>query len=159
MPCDAKDTCGQTISSSCSFYVGPDLTFVTPEDQVKCDSTVTDVIIKIDKYLKILVDGNNLTDLDKDCLDFDPATVTPAELHQIEITAICVNKGNIESLQEQFETLNIGIETIEIDLPACLKPLAAPCEVGTNTYQLITLLTLFANMLCDHEARITALES
>ena len=154
-----KCNCGPTLPSTCIFYTGPDLTFVSEDNQLECDATIDDVIVKIDEALKKLIDGNDLTGLDKDCLDFDPATITPAQLHQIEITQICLNAGAITALQTQLNNLDIGTEVITITLPDCLQPLAAPCAVGTNQYQLINLLTLFANMLCDHETRISNLES
>lgn len=156
---NSKFNCGQIIPSSCVPYTGKDLTFLLPEDQLECDANINDAIFEIDKQIKILVDGNNLTGLDKECFDFDPATVTPAQLHQLEITKICSNEGSIAALTTQFNNLDIGIEVVTIDLPDCLEPLAAPCLVGTNQYQLITLLNLFAAKLCDHETRIAELES
>lgn len=151
--------CGPIIPSSCVPYTGPDLTILSGDSQLKCDANINDAIKAIDAAVKKLIDGNDLTELDKDCLDFDPATVTPAQLHQLEITQICLNKGAITALQNQLNNLNIGTEVVTITLPACLLPLAAPCAVGTNQYQLISLLMLFANMLCDHETRISNLES
>jgi len=154
-----KCNCGPTLPSTCMFYTGPDLTFVSEDDQLDCDATIDDIIVKIDEALKILIDGNDLTELDKQCLDFDPATITPAQLHQIEINKICENTAAILAVQEQINTLDIGTEIITIDLPDCLEAGAAPCAAGINQYQLINLLILFANMLCDHETRISNLES
>ena len=159
MSFNPKCNCGQILPSSCVPFSGKDLTFVTEDNQLECDASIDDVIFKIDAALKKLIDGNDLTGLDKECLEFDPATITPAALHQFEITQICLNKASIEALQTQFNNLNIGTSIITIDLPDCLEADAAPCAVGVNEYQLINLLILFANMLCDHETRISNLEA
>lgn len=153
-----KYNCGQIVPSSCVPFTGKDLTFVTDEDQLTCDANINDVIEKIDAALKVLVDANNFSTLVKNCLDFDPATVTAVELHQLEINTLCLHKGQIESLQTQFNEWNIGTEVLGINL-GCLTPAAADCAVAANQYQLIALLQLFAAKLCDHETRITNLES
>lgn len=156
---DPKYNNGIIVPDSAVPYTGPNLTFLSEEDQIKCDATIKDVIKKFDETVKILKDGNNLTELDKDALVFDPFTVTPTTLHQVEITAISLNKANIETLNERLNTLNIGDEIISITLPPCLKPVASPCEVDENKYKLIALLNIFATMLCDNETRISDLES
>lgn len=160
-PCnDSKYNCGNIIPSACVPFTGKALTFpLAPDVITDCAPNINDVIFVIDKYIKKLVDGNNLTTLDKGCLDFVPATITPAQLHQIEITNICLLKGQVEALQEQLNTLNIGSEIITINLPSCLQPLASPCVIGTNQYQLISILNIFAAKLCDLETRISNLES
>lgn len=156
---DNKYNCGQIIPSSCVPYTGKDLTFVSSVNQIKCDDNINDVIFRIDEALKKLIDGNNFTSLNKNCLDFNPATITNVELHQIEIDEICLSKGKITALEQQLQNLNIGVEIINITLPLCLQGAAAPCATGTNQYQLIALLNLFASKLCDHETRISNLES
>lgn len=157
---NSKYNCGNILASSCVPFTGANLTFLSEADLelFPCDANINDVIFYIDKYLKKLVDGNDFTDLDKDCLDFDPATIDAKGLHQIEITEICLMKGQIEALQTMVEDLNIGAETVTIDL-GCLTPDAAECAVAVNTYTLQSILQLFASKLCDHETRISNLEA
>lgn len=156
---NSKYNCGQILPSSCVPFTGDVLTFPATPDALTCDANINDVIFVIDKYLKVLVDGNNLTGLNKNCLDFVPATVTPAQLHQIEIDQICLLKGQTEALQTQFDDFNIGAHTVDINLPTCLLASAAACLTGINTYQLIALLNLYAAKICDLETRISNLES
>jgi hypothetical protein len=156
---DSKYTCGIIVPATCSPFQKK-LSFVEPADQLKCDSSVYDALLVFDKYMKKLVDGNNLTTLDYDCFeDINPLTITPAQLHQKEMTDICLLKGQVEALTEQLNDLNIGNEVIEVTLPECLQADIAPCAVGPNSYQLINLIVLFANKLCDLETRISNLES
>lgn len=160
MGSNSKYNCGTIVASSCVPYSGSQLTFLTTVEleAFPCNANINDVVFYIDKYVKKLADGNDFTELDKDCLEFDPATVTAKDLHQIEITEICLLKGIVDGLQEQLNDLNIGAEVIEIDL-GCMTPNAAPCALDTNTYQLLTILQLFRDKICDFESRISTLES
>lgn len=155
---DPKYKCGVIVPDSCVPYTGPGLTFLDEEDQLSCDASVKDVIKAIDAQLKLLKDANTFTGLDLDCLTVTDDIVNNFNLHQAEILQICQNKANIAALTTQFNNWDITNEVVTIDLPACLDAGAAPCAVGTNQYQLSALLLLFANMLCDHETRIAALE-
>lgn len=155
---DKRYNCGPTIPSACVPFTGKKLTFISEDTEFPCNPNINDVIFQVDKALKKLVDGNDLTGLDKGCLTFDPATITPAGLHQIEVNEICILKGIVTSLQEQINTLNIGVQEVSIILPGCLSGAAAPCASAPNRYQLIVLLNLFANKLCEFEERISNLE-
>lgn len=156
---DSKYNCGLVVPATCSPFQKK-LSFVSEADQLLCNSTVDDALMVFDKYVKKLVDGNNLTELEVGCLtEVNPATVTPAELHQVEINEICLLKGQVEALTEQLNDLNIGSEVITVTLPSCLQADIAPCAVGVNQYQLINLIVLFANKICDLETRISNLES
>lgn len=160
MPPKSKYNCGDILGSACVPFTGQDLTFLSEADieLFPCNANMDDVIFYIDKYLADLVESNDFTDLDKDCLDFDPATVTAKELHQIEITEICLLKGQVLALNELIENLNIGSEQITIDLE-CLTPDAEPCEVSDNVYTLQTILEVFVAKICEFETRISNLES
>jgi len=160
MPKISKYNCGNVIPSSCVPFTGKDLTFLSEEDLelFPCDANINDVIFYIDKYLKVLVDGNNFTELDKDCFDFDPLTIDAKGLHQLEITKICLLEGRVTAVEDQLADLNIGAETLVIDL-LCLTPDAEACAVATNTYTLQSILQLFVAKLCDHETRILELEA
>lgn len=155
-----KYNCGQILPSSCIPFTGKDLTILTSPDELACDSNLNDVIEKIDTAVKKLIDGNDFSDLTpvEDCIEFDPATVTAKDLHALELAMLCEHNAEIDALQEQLNNLDIGNEIVTINLPSCLQPDAAPCAVGTNEYQLLSLLMLFANKLCDHETRISNLE-
>jgi len=156
---NSKYNCGQIIASSCVPFTGPELTFPKAADQLDCDANINDVIFTIDSYLKVLVDGNDFTALDKGCLDFNPATVSAKQLHQLEITNICILLGQTEALQTQFDEFNVGAHPVTITLPGCLTADAAPCLTGVNTYTLLSLLNLYAAKICDLESRLSTLES
>lgn len=158
-PNNTKRNCGQFIASSCVPFTGPQLTFPKTIDLLDCDSNLNDVVYTIDQYLQPLVSGNDFTLLQKGCLDFVPATVSAKQLHQLEITNICLLLGQTEALQEQFDEFNIGTHEITITLPECLTASAAPCLTSPNTYQLISLLNLYAAKICDLETRLQTLES
>lgn len=149
--------CGTILASSCVHYTGKDFTFMKPEDALECNASVSDAFQLVDKYLKPLVDGNDFTDLDKDCLDFDPATINAKGLHQLEITEICLLKSQITALQTQVNNLNIGNEIITINMQ-CLSGDAAPCASGVNQYQLIAVLNTLVSKICEFETRISNLE-
>lgn len=153
-----KGTCGTVLASSCVHFTGKDFTFMKEVDALECNASVSDAFDLVNKYMKILVDGNDFTELDKDCLDFDPLTIDAKGLHQLEITKICFLKGQVDALTTQFNDLNIGEEIVTLNL-GCLTPDAAACAVGTNQYQLISILQLFASKLCEFETRISNLES
>ena len=155
---DPKYKCGQTNTSSCIFYSGKTLTSIDEDKQPECDASLDDVIFALDAQLKIIKDGYDLTGLNLDCLTLATDVVTPFAVHQAEILQICENKANIAALTTQFNDWDITSEIVTITLPECLTEDAAPCAVGTNQYSLVSLLLLFANMLCDHETRITNLE-
>lgn len=151
-------TCGTVLASSCVHYTGKDFTFNKPADALECNASVSDAFELVDKYLKPLVDGNDFTGLDKDCLDFDPLTIDAKGLHQLEITEICLLKSQLTALQTQFNDLNIGTEVIAINLQ-CLTPDAAPCAVSPGQYQLIAVLNVIVSKICELETRISNLES
>lgn len=158
----SKYNCGTIISSNCVPFTGVDLTILlglSEADQLPCNANINDVINKLDVAIKKLIDSNDLTELDANCLDFDPATITPKELHQIEINKICEHNSLIATLQDTINNLEIGDESITIILPDCLQASIADCEEAENTYQLKVLLLLLANKLCNHETRITNLEA
>lgn len=154
-----KYNCGQVLPSSCVPFTGKDLTILVEPNELSCDANLDEVIEKLDQAIKKLMDSNDFTELEpvEDCFEFNPATVTAKELHALEIEKLCIHEGQIAALQQQLNDLNIGNEIITINLPTCLQPDAAPCAVGTNEYQLISLLMLFANKLCDLEQQISDL--
>lgn len=156
---DRRSTCGQVLPSACVPYTGDKLAFLDEENELACDANINDVFYKIDEALEKLVAGNDFTNLVAGCLTFTPATVTPAQLHAVQIAAICDHKARLTTLEDRLNNLQIQNEIVTINLPACLKPAAAACAVGVNSYQLSALLILFANKLCDLETRLSTLES
>ncbi len=162
---DKKRYKGAIVSSSNVQYSGPDLTFIIDEDdQIKCDSNLNEVIKAIDTSLKALVDGNDFSEVDFDCYADDVqeileenGEVTAKDLVQILFNKACIQKGQIEALQTQFNDWDITTEVIELDL-GCLTPESADCEVAEHNYQLLTLFQIIFSKLCDHETRITDLE-
>lgn len=157
MPCDSKYNCGQVIASSCVPYTGSDLTVLALPTDLPCDSNINDVIKILDAKLKILLDGNNFTTLDKKCFTFNPLTVTAAQLHQAEIDKICLMDASLIALTEQFNELNVGSLPVTVNL-LCLAPAASACAISPNTYTLLSIINILVAAICDHETRITNLE-
>ena len=151
MNCDtSKYKCGMIIPSSCVPYTGQDLTFLNPSDPLQvlpCNANMNDVILLMNNTLKTLVDGNNLTTLNVRCLSFDPATITPVQLHQVEIDKICGLDASLTALTSQVNALNIATMPIAINLQ-CLAPAASPCLIPPTTYQLIAVLNVMVSEIC-----------
>lgn len=143
---DSRYKCGEIYPSSCVLYTGDLPTFIVA-DSIPCDANIDDVIEQMNIKLSLLLDGNNLTAIDKKCLVFDPATVTIKGLHQVQITKICDLNSRLGTLELLVGNLNIGNELINIDL-GCLAPQAAPCAQGTNLYSLVSILTVLKNEIC-----------
>jgi hypothetical protein len=153
-----KNGCGPVTTTACVFFSGEKLSIMGDRD-LPCAATTDDVIAEFDAAVKKLMDGNDFTHLDvPTCFTFDPLTITAATLHQIQLSKICEDSAAIGELQSTLSTFDIGSKNIEIELPECLQAGSAPCATATNTYTLLSLLNLFAAMLCDHETRISNLE-
>lgn len=148
MGCDTlKYKCGLVVPSSCVPYTGTDLTFLVTPDLLPCNANIDDVISLMDAAIKKLIDGDNLTVLNVRCLTFDPATITPAQLHQIEIDQICGLQASLTTLTDQVNALNIGTMPIQINLQ-CLTPAAAACLTPPNTYTLLAVLNTMISEIC-----------
>ena len=148
MNCDTqKYNCGQVLPSSCIPYTGKDLTCISDPTLLGCNADINDVIFLIDGVVKKLVDGDNLTGLNIRCLTFNPATVTPAQLHQVEIDKICGLDASLTTLTNQVNDLNIATMPIAIDL-LCLTPGAVPCLTPPNIYPLLSVLNVMLVEIC-----------
>lgn len=151
MSCDDSKYggCGTIISSKCIPYQGSVLTIIPTNlpSPLPCNANLNDVISLFDTTLKKLMDGDNLTTLNVRCLSFNPATVTPVQLHQIEIDTICALQSSLTALTTQVNTLNIASMPIAINLQ-CMAPAAAPCLSPAGTYTLIAVLNAMVNKIC-----------
>lgn len=147
---DCKFTCPEILPSGCIPYTGEVPCFMDTEE---CRIMIDDVLEQTGEQVCDILDQIDLTGLNKLCLDFTPATVTVKALHQVEINKICALDTALTALQAQFEALNIGDELITIDLD-CMTPVAAPCDQGTNTYTLLTILTIFRDEICNIKSQL-----
>ena len=141
---------GLTVPSGSVFYSGATLQFLknsVPAVVFPCNANLNQVLNLFDQAVNNLLVENNLTDLNVGNLSFDPATISINGLHQVEINAISANIAAISSLQTQLADLNIGTLPIVINMQ-CLASIAAPCESGTNTYQLISVLNSMLSEIC-----------
>ena len=146
--CDQqKFQCGIVVPSSCVPYTGGDLTSISSPSLLGCNANMNDVIKLLDGVLTLQVSGNDLTGLNPLCLDFDPDTITPKGLHQIEITEICALEAQLTTLQDQVNALNIGTMPIQINMQ-CLTSASAACLTPPNTYQLIAVLNTMLTEIC-----------
>lgn len=141
-----KYTCGNIFPSGCIIYTGRVPTF-GDQDLFECDPRLDDIVDAIIEEVETILVGIDLTDIDPKCYEFDTRNVTIKEFVQETIDTVCNHETRIETLEGQLEDLDISDLEIEIDLD-CLTPLAAPCEQGTNTYTLLSLLSLFKSEIC-----------
>jgi hypothetical protein len=148
----SKYTCGTILPSGCVIFSG-DLPSFIPEDDASCKFNLDDVLKAHADKISLILSNLDLKSLDKKCLVFDPLTVTPKALFQIQIDKICSMSTSLTALEAAFTNLNIGEETVTIDL-GCLTPAASPCSHGSNTYTLYSLLMLFKNEICNIKAQL-----
>jgi hypothetical protein len=141
-----KYSCGNIIASSCVPFTGKDLKFLSTENQIGCDANVDEVIDKIAIAIDAIQDAIDVSTQTFPCGTL-PTTKTAANVLQAHADKICALSASVTALQTQLASLNIANETITMDL-GCLATAAAPCQQSTNTYSLISILTLFKNEIC-----------
>ncbi|GEM_PF-2334906 len=142
-----KTFCGNIFPSGCVLFTGVVPSFINA-DSLDCDAMLDDVLNLTNDKLQELFDGTNLTDIDAKCFNFTPATGTIKELHQEEIDKICDLRTRLSYLETALGDLNIGSSLITLDLK-CLTPQGVPCLQGTNTYSLLSILSIFRDAICD----------
>jgi hypothetical protein len=143
----SKSACGTIVPSTCVPYTGKDLKFLSTEDQPACDANMDDIIKKIGDEIFDINNAIDTSTYNISCLTGLPTTPTIVQISQVQTLKICALASQFDALNTQFADLDIANELITIDL-GCLSPSAAPCQVSTNTYSLISILTLFKNEIC-----------
>lgn len=141
----SKFTCGSIIPSSCVPFTGKDLKFL-PAGQLACDSNVDDVIDLISIAIDDLKKATDVSTHSSSTISLSsPKTVKSVlQDHATKIDAMSALLG---ALQTQVAQIDISSELININL-GCLSPAAAACQVSTNNYTLVSILTLFKNEIC-----------
>jgi hypothetical protein len=141
-----KYCCAQIIPSGCVPYTGKKLKFLADADQPDCDASINEVLDKVSIAIDELKKATDVSAHTAGCLTL-PATKTAKTLLQAHADKICALAAAVTALQTQLAALDISDDLISIDL-GCLKTQASNCEIGTNKYKLINLLTLFKNEIC-----------
>lgn len=140
-------SCGNVTPSQCVPYTGRNLVFLPLNQQPDCDASINEVFDLISKAILAINTAIDLTNQNNQCLIDVPTNVDVKGMFQIQTNEICQLAAIVTTLQEIVNDLNIANELITIDL-GCLAAAAAPCQTGTNTYSLISILSLFANQIC-----------
>jgi len=140
-------SCGNIIPSECVPYTGKDLVFLTTEQQPDCDANVNDIVDLISQAILNIQTAINVTNLNNQCLTTVPIDVDVKGLFQIHTDKICGLDAALTALTSTVNAWNIATQLLTIDLQ-CLSASAAPCQVGTNTYSLISILNLFRSEIC-----------
>lgn len=140
------DTYGSLIPSGGVVYTGKDLSFLTSETQISCDANLNDVISKISDEIKVIKTNTDVSAVNKGCLTIS-GPITFTKLAQAQVDKLCALSAQFEVLSETIDDLQIGSQPIQIDL-GCLTPSAAPCQIATNIYTLISILNTFKNEIC-----------
>jgi len=141
-----KYSCGTIVPSTCVPYQGKDLKFLSVDEQPACDASIDDVFDKISIAIDNLKQATDMATQTLSCGTM-PVTKTVKTVMQAHADKICALSATVTALQTQLAGLDIANELITINL-GCLSSGAAPCQQGTNTYSLISILTLFANEIC-----------
>jgi hypothetical protein len=142
----AKSTCGNIVPSGCVPFTGKDLKFLPTEQQPACDADINDVFDKISIAIDNLQQATDMATQTLACGTL-PTTKTVKTVLQAHADKICALSATVTALQSQLNGLDIANELITINL-GCLAASAAPCQQGSNTYSLISILSLFANEIC-----------
>src|SRR5690349_5881552 len=110
-----KYTCGNIIPSSCVPFSGKDLKFLSVENQIECDANMDDVVEKIDTAIDNIQKAIDVTSHVATCLTLtNPKTVK--SVLQAQSDKICALNASVTALQQQLSSLNIGSETVTINL-------------------------------------------
>ena len=141
-----KNTCGNLIASSCVPFTGKDLTFKVKDPQLECDANMDDVIEKISIAIDDLQKATDVSLVVSDCFTVSTPTTITSYANNIK-DKLCALDAQLQALVQQVANQNIATELINIDL-GCLAPAAAPCQVSTNMYTLISILTLYKSEIC-----------
>lgn len=141
-----KYTCGTIIPSSCVPFTGKDLKFLSVDEQPDCDANIDDVFDKISIAIDNIQDAIDVATHTLSCATLSTPKTVKSVL-QNHADKICALNASIASLQSQVAAIDIANELITINL-GCLATSAAPCQQGTNTYSLLSILTLFKNEIC-----------
>jgi len=146
-------SCGNIIPSECVPYTGADLPFLTTDQQPACDANVNDVINLLGVAIQGIQTAINLTNLNNQCLTDVPTNVDVKGMFQIQTDKLCALDSSLQALTSIVNAWNISTQLVNIDLQ-CLSAAAAPCQVGTNMYTLISILNLFRSEICTIKAAI-----
>jgi hypothetical protein len=144
-------SCGKVTPSACVPWTGGDLSFLADDAQPDCDSSINDIVALIDTAITNIQTAIDLTSQNNQCLSSVPTDVDVKGLFQIHTNTICGLSASLATLQETVAAWNVSTQLITIDL-GCLSSAAAPCQQGSNTYQLISILSLFASEICTIKA-------
>jgi len=140
-------SCGTIVPSECVPFTGKDLAFLTTDQQPACDANVNDVVDLIALAIKAIQDAIDLTSLNNQCLTGVPTNVDVKGMFQVQVNKLCALDASLTALQSIVNSWDVSTQLVTIDLQ-CLSASAAPCQVGTNTYSLISILNLFRSEIC-----------
>lgn len=145
--CNRNNTCGQILSSSCVDYNGP-TNQVIKQDELCCNPSIDDVFILISNKIQEINNKIDLSTFNKKCLSFDKNTQSLKDLEQQQTDLLCTLKSELEALTLKVNGLNASNLTVTLDL-GCLKPVASPCLLSTDTYTIYSVLNIFKNEICS----------
>ena len=144
-------SCGTIVPSQCVPFTGKDLKFLTTDEQPDCDANIDDVFDLISIAIFNIQAAINLTNLNNQCLTGVPTDVDVKGMFQIQTDKICAIDASLNALTAIVNAWNVSTQLVNIDLQ-CLSAAAAPCQVGTNMYSLISILNLFRSEICTIKA-------
>lgn len=151
--CDKRENCAEPISSACIDYTGKVSNLI--KTKVTCAPNINDIIEEAYKILEQIKKslGDNTT-LDKQCLTYNSAIVTQKELNQEFTNKLC-------ELDQAITDLGVilPIDAANIVMTINLLCVESSLCVPLTQYTLAQILQKFVLKICDHETRITAIET
>lgn len=146
-------SCGTIVPSQCVPYTGKDIAFLTTDQQPDCDASIDEVFDLVSTAILNIQTAINLTNLNNQCLVGVPTDVDVKGMFQIQTNKICGLDAALTALTSIVNSWNVSSQLVTIDLQ-CLSTAAAPCQTGTNTYSLISILNLFRSEICLIKANL-----
>jgi hypothetical protein len=149
---DNRGTCAIKSPSSCIDYTGGNLLSIN-NDNIPCDPNINDIFSELDGVIKSLKDSLDLTNLNKECLNFDSTSIKSNELFQLIINKLCGIDASLIAVKEIVNSLKIEDVKLTVDLK-CLSGNSCTSEVSND---ISTILSIIISEICSMKTQINNL--
>lgn len=151
--CDGRFNCPDTMSSACIDFTGK--VSLSIKDKIACKPNLNDILEELQKIVDTMKQslGDNRL-LEKNCFEFNSLLITQEELNQLLLDKLCELQTAIANIGTGL-TLDAANIIMEIDLMCVESGLCTPLV----QYTLADILHKMVTKICNHETRITAIET
>lgn len=146
---DNRETCTTLIPSSCVPYTG----FVSDniKEELPCRPNVNDVLKSVQELVDKIKKGlGDNTKLNRDCLSFNPETVTQEQLNGLFINELCALRENYECSSQ----IDVGSLALAVNILCLEDPTCTPKQIYTVQELFNKLIAAYCNLL----TRVQAIE-